>query len=659
MIDETLKKVFGFSAFRPGQREAIETLMGSGRVLCILPTGHGKSLLYQLPAVLLGGVTVVISPLLALMRDQIKQLKERFGIAAGSINSDQSDEENAEARTLVAAGKLTILFVAPEQFDHVERMEFLLGLPIKLVVIDEAHCISTWGHDFRPSYRQILHFVRALGGVKVLALTATADAAVERDIQEQIESAVVLRESMNRPNIALSVIKLHGLPEKLAACEALVKQGGIIYTATRERAELVADYLTKEGLKVAAYHAGFESDKKRELQQAFLADEYQAIAATNALGMGIDKGNLRFVIHFDFPGSITAYYQEVGRAGRDGQKSEGILLYDPDDRKIQQYFIDSAQPKEEDFAAVLEATRGASLNLTAIKRLTGLHPTRVTNVLAELVEQNFLTKTAQNGVQVYLPAAQTGSCDLSRYKNQYQVKTRELRAMVNYAEERKRCRMAFLRKALGDSVTEPCGHCDVCLGQEVAVDLSRTAEIAKWLDERAHPIAPAKINAISEGVSLLDSTLASPLFATFMRGRQTVDFPDEALLQQLLKHLRGKNIACVSAIPSRTWKAREKVAEFLAKELNIPFLELFKWKELPEKRQGELLNNDQRHYNVQGKMTALPAPGALLLLDDYIGSGATLKEAARALRKEAKCLHPIIPCTLASVKWRLGQPGFT
>ncbi len=440
-----LKEKFGMEDFRPGQQEAMQALLDKSRLLCIQPTGYGKSLLYQLPSCLLGGITLVISPLLALMRDQIDQLTNRFDIAAASFNSDQTDEENALAKSQVLEGKIQILFTSPEQLDHIDRFDFLLKLPITLLVIDEAHCISTWGHDFRPSYRQIMQFSQALQKLrpelKILGLTATADERVEKDIAKQLSTASVWREKMDRPNIHLSVMAVKGIGAKLALCESLLSKlegHGLIYCATRENAELVSEYLQKQGLSIVAYHAGLESEEKRTIQTGFTQNTYRVIAATTALGMGIDKKDLRFIIHFDMPGSITAYYQEVGRAGRDGLKADGILLYDPADRKVQDYFIDSALPKEEDFQAVLNAVTSSETppNLTLIKRMTGLHPTRVTIVVAELLEQQFLIKESLKGVQVYKILPQNSPLDLSRYSTQHLVKTQELDKIIAYAEEK-------------------------------------------------------------------------------------------------------------------------------------------------------------------------------------------------------------------------------
>jgi ATP-dependent DNA helicase RecQ len=616
----------------------------------------------------------VISPLLALMRDQITHLQNRFKIPAGSINSDQSEEENNQIWMSAQTGLIKVLFVSPELLDHIDRFQFLLNLPISLIVIDEAHCISTWGHDFRPGYRQILNFTSQVKSAKILGLTATADQKVQEDIVKALSTPnqpiQVLRESMDRPNIELSTLFTSGLASKLSFCKMLLSQlegSGLIYCATRENAEIVAEYLQTQGISIAAYHAGFDPEKKRELQTAFTNDHFKVVAATTALGMGIDKPNLRFIIHFETPGSITAYYQEVGRAGRDGLKAQGILLYDSQDKKVQEYFIDSSLPSMSDFEKILQVVKEAKEppNLTKIKRETGLHPTRVTIVLAELVEQGHLTKTSVKGSQVYQITELQKPINLDRYTIQHQVKLNELNKILSYAENRALCRMAILRKSLGDMDPLPCGRCDICRKTIPLAAPATDAENA-WLLNRTVPIAEAKTEKLSAGLSLLDGKLRAPLFINFMKQRK--DFPTigEELLALLIKqaaHLHKKHsFQGIVLLPSNTWKARTFVGEALSKELGIPlFADLLSWKEAPTKRQGELLNNDQRQFNVKDKMELTTKDleldqGPLLLLDDYIGSGATMKEAARTLRKTIST--PLVPLTICHIQWRLGQPGF-
>ena len=680
--EQILKATFGYDQFREGQLKAITTLLEQSRLLSIQPTGYGKSLLYQFPAIVLQGITLVISPLLALMRDQLLHLNKKFNIAAASINSDQTDDENRSAAIATKEGHIRILFIAPEQLDYLDRVNFLLQLPIVLVVVDEAHCISMWGHDFRPSYRLIVQFIRKMeaknSAVKVLGLTATANEITEQDILQQLagpqNKVIVQRASMLRTNIALSVKHTHSLPLKLATLKQLLTQlpsGGIIYCATRENTELVADYLQEQRINAIAYHAGLEATEKHSIQQKFVANHFQVIAATNALGMGIDKADLRFIIHFDIPGSITAYYQEVGRCGRDGKLAFGILLYDRADKKIQDYFINSSDPKPRDFQIVLQtiSTAPQAPTLTTIKQISGLHPTRITVIMAELCEQHYLSKQNHQGKQVYITTNKSGEPDLARYVNQQTVKTNGLQAMLNYAEKAEKCRMQLLCEELGDTTIIRCNQCDICQPSALIDAVSGIEQIEKWLINRIVKIDATKIYKMSKGVAILDSKFRSKLFIDFMRNRAHISQESMGLAPELqimiLKHIKmlmsHYRFQSLVTIPSFTWHARESVNQWLAKKLKIAtFPDLLVWREKPLSRQGELLNNDQRRLNVQNRMCVteekLPN-GAILLFDDYTGSGATMKEAARTLRNCFGNQIPIVPFTIAAIKWRIGQRG--
>jgi len=690
-FDRILRERFGFASFRPGQREALDALMTTGALLCIQPTGYGKSLLYQLPAAALDGVTVVISPLLALMRDQIGQLNERFGVPAASLNSDQSLEENDAVREAARAGRVKILFVSPEQLERLDRLELITALPLDLVVIDEAHCVSTWGHDFRPAYRQIATLLRAVHAqrpdTRVLALTATADARTEADIRAQLEAIgdraiAVQRRSMDRPNLSLAVQPVRSFEDKLAWLARELPRlppPGLIYCATRDNTAAVAEYLDAElgprGMRVSAYHAGLPPDQKRALQARFLAGDFTAIAATNALGMGIDKSDLRYVIHVDIPGSITAYYQEVGRAGRDGQPATGILLYDRADLRIQEYFIQSAQPAVADFDTLLRLIRapasGDPPRLNDLRAQSGMHPTRVTVVLAELIEQGFVAKRLVDRSQRYLPRERPGHPDLSRYARQDEVRRRELAAMTAYAERRDACAMQTLRRALGDTEATPCGRCDACGGCSLpdAPSDGAAARAAAWFGGRPVAIDGYR-KTLASGLAVLDSQRRSADLMTFMRARAT---PGATLEAQLVERLcaaaraaaasaGGLPVGLVVAPPSRTWAQREEVTRQVAAAVGArAVLDGLVWRDEPEARQGELLNNDQRRANVDGRMAwtggPLPAGAAVILLDDYVGSGATLREAARALSRAPGASGPPIPVAVARVRWRLGRPG--
>lgn len=684
-LHTALRERFGFTEFRPGQLKAITALLNQGRLLCIQPTGHGKSLLYQLPATLLPGLTIVVSPLLALMRDQIRHLVERFDVSAASINSDQDESTNDGVVERVRAGDVQILFISPERLDNVITLEFLLTLDVALLVVDEAHCVSTWGHDFRPSYRRIVDAVSRFSAnradLRVLALTATADARTESDIAELLGSGghplTVQRQGMDRPNLALGVTAVNGLAEKLDRLCALLRDAegsGILYCATRDQTELVAEYATSQGIPVTAYHAGLDPERKRALQEAFVADEIPVIAATNALGMGIDKPNIRFIVHVDLPGSITAYYQEVGRAGRDGVDAAGTLLFDELDRKVQDYFINSAQPTLDDFRLVHGKVQHAGDDpptLSAIKARTGLHPTRVAVVLAELIEQGFVVKQRSGRQQVYIVGEAQGEAQLTRYERQLDVRTRELESMLAYARGESDCRMQRLRQALGDDVARACGRCDLCVPEAFSGTSSAEREgeapsVQGWLDSRTVNIAGARRPEYADGSALFDGPMNGPGFREFMRGRATENPLPDSTWEALKRHVaslasRGP-FGAVVAVPSRSWLQRDATVQWLAEQLDCPArVDALRYANEPEARQGQLLNNDQRRDNVAGTMAggaALGASsGALLLVDDYIGSGATLKEAVKVLRKQLGYRGVIIPLCIVRVRWRIGTKG--
>jgi len=681
-LDQALREHFGFSSFRPGQREAIEALLRERRLLCIQPTGHGKSLLYQLTATLLPGITVVISPLLALMRDQVGQLVSRFGIEAGSINSDQTEDENAEVIEGARSGRVQILFVAPEKLDNLADFGFLLSLPVSLLVIDEAHCISTWGHDFRPSYRRILEAVHRFGErqpeLRVLALTATADARTEQDVAGLLGAEgtplAVHRQGMDRPNLSLALRSVGGIAAKLETLLAVlrgVSGCAVLYCATRDQTEIVAGYLAANGLPVVAYHAGLEPARKRELQEGFTSGSLPMIAATNALGMGIDKSDIRFIAHVDVPGSITAYYQEVGRAGRDGEAATAVLLFDPADQEVQRYFIRSAQPSVDDFALMRRVIADAHEppGLMAIKSRTGLHPTRVTVVLAELVEQGFVDKVLVGRKQCYVATELDAEPNLERYRRQLEVRNGELDAMLGYGRGEPPCLMQALRVALGDSEAQACGHCDRCMPSG-ALQLDPEAQppiisAESWLDTRRIPVAGFRSPKMASGYAILDGPMRGSLFAEFMRGRAAEKMPPPRLLElleQTLDVLREEHdFGCVVTVPSRTWARRQDVGDFIAEYLGLEHVPVLGYAREPEQRQGQLHNNDQRRDNVRRCFAAKPGaarPGAaMLLVDDYVGSKATLKEVATVLRKQLGWEEEIVPLVLARVRWKLGSSG--
>lgn len=328
---EALKKYFGYSDFRPLQEDIVATTLAGIDSLVLMPTGGGKSICFQLPALLLPGVTLVVSPLISLMQDQVENLREA-GIPACALNSNQTADEQLRLRRACLDGRVKLLYMAPETvFKELDQL--LAALPISLVAIDEAHCVSQWGHDFRPEYVQLGTLRKAFGSAPFMALTATADEVTRQDIRERLNlhSPRVFISSFDRPNLSLNVFRGLNGAEKLKAINRFLGiragESGIIYCLSRKTTEQLAEKLEALGVSARPYHAGLSADKRRETQQAFIADQLRVVVATIAFGMGIDKSNVRWVVHYNLPKSIESYYQEIGRAGRDGDPADTLLFY--------------------------------------------------------------------------------------------------------------------------------------------------------------------------------------------------------------------------------------------------------------------------------------------------------------------------------------------
>ena len=477
-INRTLRDIFGLEKLRPGQREIIEYVLRGEDVLAIMPTGAGKSLCYQLPALQLEGMTIVVSPLISLMKDQTDKLSE-IGLEAANLNSSVSETEQNESLERVERERSDFIFTTPERLTDNEFLETLCDKTIDFVVVDEAHCISQWGHDFRPAFLALREAFRQLDNPPILALTATATTEVIEDIKKQLDrpKMQIVNGGIFRPNLRFEVVHTTDDAEKrrhLSAISREIKGSKIVYCATIKAVEEVTKFLNSSDFNAESYHGKLSAKNRNDVQNRFMNGEIETIIATNAFGMGVDKPDIRAVVHWQIPGSLEAYYQEAGRAGRDGEEARCVLLYDTRDRRVQQFFLGGRYPSADDVLTIYQTLENLKVDgngqpqLEQIEEIIGneLSKTKLRVGLNLLKDEKIVRE--RRGAKFELLKSGLNGDEIKRLAETYVERgmsdREKLERMMLYAQSAF-CRWKILSKyfiAEGEEI-EKCETCDNCV----------------------------------------------------------------------------------------------------------------------------------------------------------------------------------------------------
>lgn len=654
-----LRKYFNINTFYDEQWEAISRILRGERILLIQKTGFGKSLCYQFPAICFEHLTIVFSPLIALMRDQISSL-QALGIAAKSIHSGQSVEENKQVIEEAKQGLLKILYIAPERQENSTWRDEIQNLKISMVAIDEAHCISQWGHDFRPSYKRIINLVQQLPKyLPILATTATATKRVEKDIADQMAGELtILRGNLLRDNFKLYVIDIKSNDEKmvwLARHVPRLEGTGIIYTGTINDTEAINRWFEYLQIPSKAYSGRLSSDIRVEIEEGLLNNTWKCVVSTNALGMGIDKPDIRFIIHTQFPQSPVHYYQEIGRAGRDGKPTVIILLYNPEDRDLPEYFIENAKPSEMLYEKVIRSIKSELLGQYELMKKNNMTQSQVRVICADLLEQNIIREVYFEKKKKYEFIPDSEPFDHSFYEKIKAAKRKELDSMMEYAEM-KSSRMEYLCKHLGDASDREFTNCDnTKLPKHYYRPNSHLENEFRKFSKADFPILKVEtkktnmINGIAGsyyGVTNVGNLIHK---CKYENGG---NFPN-SLLQLLLKAFdskfgKMKFDLILYVPPTVSGDLVRNLAERVSDILRIPIShDLVKIRKTSAQKM--LHNRHLKKDNVEDAFSLKDSQAVvgkkILLIDDIYGSGATIKEIGKFLTEQGADL--IVPIVLA------------